>query len=580
MEDKLKIIGLQVSGLRKIKAMSMSFSENGLIEIAGKNGQGKTSVLDSIDILLKGVSALPANAVNDGAEKLEIIGKIGDYTIRRIFSKNRSQTTFQVRRSDGFELKEKPQAFLDSLVNEISFNPMPFVSKKPEEQLAFLMKFAGIDFTQIDKEIAELETLRTYVGREVKEFGKIVIPEKVESVSLTELNAESDRIDIKNEKTKKDFEDRQKLELEIIKEFNDEQRDRQSLIDNAVKMLGNLNQQIESINEALQNGGVMAPSNKIVGQDEFVEFKPYHTDIYTQKKNYLLKISNVISLSIDDFTKPLDLKPEISILPEPDYTKKDEVRQKIANCEETNIKAKAYSDAILKQENCDKKQKEYDDKTKSIEEKREKKKKMLLDAKINVDGLELREDGVYYNGTFSKNWSGAESWIISTKLCMSMNPKLRAVFYDDGEKLDEDNRKIINQWCIDNDIQFIIAKVDNVNMEDEDPNIIYIEDGDIVDTKSGIENKEKAKKIFVDIKKREPKEVGTEKTVKTSRKAIQSPEDYDKAVQDDLSIDDSGMDNIFDDEKPAEEIKPEEPKPEPKKEPESRAVDPDSLFKF
>ena len=283
---------------------------------------------------------------------------------------------------------------------------------------------------------------------------------------------------------------------------------------------------------------------------------------------------------MEDFTKPLDAKAEISIIPEPEYHSKVEIRNKIANSEEINKKAAAYKEAFEKKQKLDAKQKEYDDKTDEIEKKREAKKKMLLDAKIPVEGLELREDGVYYNGIFSKNWSGAESWIISAKLCMSMNPKLRAVFYDDGEKLDPDNRRVVNQWCIDNDIQFIIAKVDKVDMDEDDPNVIYIEDGDIVDTVSGIENKEKAKKIFIDVKKREPKAVGTEKTVKTSRKTIQSPEDYDKAVQDDMSIDDSEMIDLFENQDVAPENTVDDIIPKQDDSPKGEAIDPTTLLNF
>ena len=185
-DEKLKIIGLQVQGIRKLKAFIMGFNEKGMIVFSGKNGQGKTTVIDCVDFLLRGKNALPSGAITTGHDRGQVIGMFNGYTIERTINQDRG-TTLKITHN-GEPIKGKPQAFLDTFFNEISFNPMPFVSKKPDEKLKFLMEFAGIDLTEQNKKIAEYESQRTYVGREVKAFGKIYLPEKIEAVSVSELN--------------------------------------------------------------------------------------------------------------------------------------------------------------------------------------------------------------------------------------------------------------------------------------------------------------------------------------------------------------------------------------------------------
>jgi len=46
----MKIISLEVDNFKRIRAVFMKLEVNGLTVIGGKNGQGKTSVLDSITV--------------------------------------------------------------------------------------------------------------------------------------------------------------------------------------------------------------------------------------------------------------------------------------------------------------------------------------------------------------------------------------------------------------------------------------------------------------------------------------------------------------------------------------------------
>jgi hypothetical protein len=233
------------------------------------------------------------------------------------------------------------------------------------------------------------------------------------------------------------------------------------------------------------------------------------------------------------FTQPLPLKnsDEVNIA-EPVLSPKDKIRKQIADSEDTNLKAKAYTDAVTKQTQKQAKEAEYNKKTEEIEKLRADKKKKLLDAELPVEGLELREDGVYYNDVYSENWSGSESWIISAQLCMSRNPKLKAVFYDGGELMDSECRKAVNDWCVANGIQFIITKVADEVSDNDEPNVFYIEEGEIVDTPAAIESKGKAKEIFSNNEKQTKTPVKISfPAAKKENPVIQNQNQFENAVK-------------------------------------------------
>ncbi len=92
--EAFKIIGLKIDGIRKLSAVEMEFAEKGLIEIRGKNQQGKTSVIDSLEILLKGGRHIETDMISHDKKRAEIIGVIGDYEIRRVITEKTNRKPF------------------------------------------------------------------------------------------------------------------------------------------------------------------------------------------------------------------------------------------------------------------------------------------------------------------------------------------------------------------------------------------------------------------------------------------------------------------------------------------------------
>ena len=63
----IKINSLEIENVKRVKAVQLSPADNGLTVIGGKNGQGKTSVLDAIAWALGGEKYRPSSAQREGS---------------------------------------------------------------------------------------------------------------------------------------------------------------------------------------------------------------------------------------------------------------------------------------------------------------------------------------------------------------------------------------------------------------------------------------------------------------------------------------------------------------------------------
>ena len=412
----MKVIGLQIENLRKIKAMILEFKDKGLIEIRGKNEQGKSTILDALEILLRGKKFTPKDVITHGEKKSRIISEIGEYRLERVITEKDQK--IKITGKDGRLVTSSPQAFLEKLINELTFDPRPFLDKTSDQKLKFMMALLDLDFTEIDRKLADKETERTFVGREVKAFGDLPILAKVESVDVTELMAEKEKADNHNAKIQRGIEKKKSLNDSIDQ------------IDSDIKKL---EIQIQELND---------------------------------RKDPLKKELTVVIDALESLPNSIDT---------------EDLKNKIENASETNRKALEYETNQKKKADKVEKETLYEDLSNDIKSLRAEKEMTLKNAKMPVKGLEIRENGVFYDGIHCDNWSDSQSMKVSFELCVAMNPELKAVFIDRGESYDKEQLAILNDWALKNDIQAFITIVDSGAVGDVE-NAIYIEDGSVVNS--------------------------------------------------------------------------------------------------
>lgn len=199
----MKIIELKSSNIKRLKAVELQIDEDqNLIMITGKNGQGKSSVLDSIWYALGGKSAAQDKPIRDGQEKGEVELTMksdkGTYVVKRTFTEKGSYLS--VTNADGAKYGN-PQEFLDFIVGNLSFDPLQFSRMDTKKQVAELTKIVGLNFDEMEAEKKKLTEERLIVGREKKALGQ-VSPEDIdfakqyqdkEEVSISDLSAKLEK---------------------------------------------------------------------------------------------------------------------------------------------------------------------------------------------------------------------------------------------------------------------------------------------------------------------------------------------------------------------------------------------------
>ena len=167
----MKIIELKSSNIKKLKAVELRVDKDkNLVMVTGKNAAGKSSLLDSIWYALGGKKNIPEEPIRKGEEKGEITINLEGYIVVRTFTDKGSY--LKITNKDGSDYSN-PQAFLDYIVGNLSFDPLEFSRMDSKKQIAELIKITGLDLTSVDEEKRELTQERLFVGREVKSLPKI-----------------------------------------------------------------------------------------------------------------------------------------------------------------------------------------------------------------------------------------------------------------------------------------------------------------------------------------------------------------------------------------------------------------------
>lgn len=115
----------------------------GGLRIRGRNGAGKTSFISALQALFQGGSR--PELIRQGAEdaEIEIVLEEGDLPPlllkRRITAKG---STIKIQRRDGEKVEEvkRPQEFIASILDALSFDPVAFLTAKPEERNAAVLQ--------------------------------------------------------------------------------------------------------------------------------------------------------------------------------------------------------------------------------------------------------------------------------------------------------------------------------------------------------------------------------------------------------------------------------------------------------
>lgn len=187
----MKVISLKAENVKRLKAIEITPDPDGnVVIISGRNGQGKTSVLDSIWYALAGGHAIPDQPVREGERRAKVVVDLGDFTVTREWKGEKSELT--VLSKDGSKFGS-PQKFLDEKLGALSFDPLAFASKPAKEQRQLLLDVVAteLDIDEMDRKRVALFDQRTDINRRVRDTeGAITeLPEIPEETPDEEISA-------------------------------------------------------------------------------------------------------------------------------------------------------------------------------------------------------------------------------------------------------------------------------------------------------------------------------------------------------------------------------------------------------
>ncbi len=416
----MKIIRLTAENLKRLKAVDISTNGQAVQIVAGRNAQGKSSVLDSIWMALDWKHAHPETPrpIRDGEESARVKIDLGDLVVTRWWEGEKS--TLLVENADGAKVK-RPQELLDSLLGRMSFDPLEFTQQGDREQVKTLLSLVDLpfDLAELDAERAALYDSRTEIGRQRDRARGALeslpvpaadIPEAEESV--TELVAELDR-------AQHEISQRDHLQREL-------------------------------------NGACASE------RDANDAVKKAEAELLSAQRWHAEATMNAAKLREDLVKLP----------PAPET---DSIRERIAGVEDTNARVRQAAQYRVAREEHEDLRAKYDGVTEQIAELDARKAAGLAAATFPIDGLSFGESGVTYNGVPFCQCSSAEQLRVSLSLAMAMNPELRVIRIMDGSLLDSENMRLIEEMAAEHDYQCWIERVDETGTTG-----VLIEDGEVV----------------------------------------------------------------------------------------------------
>jgi predicted ATP-binding protein involved in virulence len=410
-ENPVKINSLEIENVKRVQAVAFTLSPDGLTLIGGNNGEGKTSILDSIAFALGGNSRKPSNLQRQGAvnpPKIKITLSNGLIVERK--GKNSSLTVTDPQGD------KSGQALLNSFISELALDLPKFMNSNDKTKAETLLKILGVGekLADLDHKEAELSNERTLVGRELKSK-KGHYEEMPFYKDLPEVPLSANDLLEKNK---------------VILQKNAENkglRDKVADLEVHGKRLADLIQ---------------------CKKDEIKQLEEQLTNIREQYKTAQKSTENLEDESTE------------------------EIQKQLTDIEDINTKIRCNLEKQSAKEDADKKQAEYNDLDKKIEDIRKDRMNLLNGAELPLPELNIEAGKLTYKG---QNWdcmSGAEQLIVSTAIIRKLKPDCGFVLTDKLEQMDSHTIQEFNNWLIKEGLQNI-----GTTVGDRKECSIIIEDG-------------------------------------------------------------------------------------------------------
>nr|DAK60049.1 MAG TPA: STRUCTURAL MAINTENANCE OF CHROMOSOMES PROTEIN [Caudoviricetes sp.] len=394
----VKINKLEIENVKRVKAVTIEPTSNGLTILGGNNNQGKTSVLDAIAWALGGNKYKPSKPARDGSMnpptlRLELSNGL-------IVERKGKNSDLKVTDPSG---QKAGQQLLDSFVEELALNLPKFIESSSKDKANTLLQIIGVGekLWELDRKEEQLYNERRAIGQIADQKKKYAAeqpqyPEAPnELVSIADLIHEQQEILARNGENAKKRQNRENIVNEL------------HLSEARLKQLKEQLAQEEATHESLMSDYIAA--NK----------------------------------SIEDL---VDESTE-------------EIEESIANIEEINRKVRANLDKEKAEEDAKQYKSQYDNLSKQIQDVRDERTSLLDSADLPLPGLSVEDGELVFEGQKWDNMSGSQQLRVATAIVRKLKPECGFVLLDKLEQMDIPTLTEFGKWLESEGLQAIATRV-------------------------------------------------------------------------------------------------------------------------
>lgn len=394
----IKINKLEIENVKRVKATKFDPADRGLTVIGGKNGQGKTSVLDAIAWALGGDRYRPSHAERDGSVLPPYIHVVMSNGL--VVERKGKNSDLKVMDPNG---NKGGQQLLNEFVEELALNLPKFMQSNSREKADTLLKIIGVgdQLRTLELQEQELYNKRHAIGQiadQKEKFAKEMTyyPDAPkEPISAIELIHQ---------------------QQDILARNGSNQQYRNNLVQLQTEYAG-VESRIADLTEKLKEQ-----------QD---------------KKTALLESISAASKTV------AELRDESTA----------EIEQSINTIELTNRQVRANLDKDKAEEDALQYKNQYDALSKELDDVRQAKTNLLQGADLPLPGLSVADGELLYNGYRWDGMSGADQLKVATAIVRKLNPKCGFVLLDKLEQMDMDTLREFGEWLEKEGLQAIATRV-------------------------------------------------------------------------------------------------------------------------
>ena len=394
----VKINALELENVKRIKAVKIDPTQNGLTIIGGDNNQGKTSVLDSIAWALGGDKNKPSNAAREGSTIPPVLKVTLSNGI--IVERKGKNSSLKVTDPSG---KKAGQNLLNSFIEQLALDLPKFMNKTNKEKAEVLLNIIGVgdQLAVYQKQENELYQERLTVGRIADQKAKFAKEQPFFEDAPKDLVSPQDLIN---------------QQQAILAQNGENQRKREKVTQ--------YEYQVKTLT------------------DEVARYE----QMLNQKKEELNKATYDLSVAKTD---------ALDLLDQSTY----ELEKNLAEIEETNRKVRANLDKEKAEEEAKGYKSQYDNLTNQIEDVRKQKYDLLNNADLPLPELSIEDNELTYKGKKWDSMSGSDQLRVSTAIVRKLNPACGFVLLDKLEQMDLRTLTEFNAWLEQEGLQAIATRV-------------------------------------------------------------------------------------------------------------------------